>query len=74
MAIVCQTDLFIRIASCHETRCSTGGTIAPSNLLPPASWRQNTLPIKQSQTKSNKFSVQCLLDTKTSHAVLMQWL
>jgi len=31
MAIVCQTDLFIRIASCHETECSTGDTIAPAD-------------------------------------------
>jgi len=27
MVIVCQTHLFIWIASCHETECSTGGTI-----------------------------------------------
>ena len=33
-SIVYQTDL-IRIASCHETECSTGGTIAPADLLPP---------------------------------------
>jgi len=39
MTIVCQTDLFIQIASCHGTECSTGGTIAPADLLPPASWR-----------------------------------
>jgi len=39
MALVCQTDLFIRIESCHESECSTGGTIAPVDLLPPASWR-----------------------------------
>ena len=37
MSLVCQTDLVIRIASCHETECSTGGTIAPVGLLPPAS-------------------------------------
>jgi len=37
MAIVCQTGLFIRIASCHETECSTGGTVASTNLLPPVS-------------------------------------
>jgi len=37
MALVCQTDLFIQIASCHETKCSTGGTIAPVDLFPPAS-------------------------------------
>jgi len=28
-AIAWQTDIFIRIASCHETEYSTGGTIAP---------------------------------------------
>jgi len=32
---------FIRIASCHETECSTGGTIAPAVLLLPESWRWN---------------------------------
>jgi len=34
-----QSDLFLCIASCHETECSTGGTIAPADLLPPASWQ-----------------------------------
>jgi len=38
MALVCQIDLFIRIASCHDTECSTGGTISPVDLSPPASW------------------------------------
>jgi len=33
-----QTDLFIRIVSCHEIECSTGGTIAPADLLPPECW------------------------------------
>jgi len=36
---VCHTEFFIRIASCHETDCSTDGTTAPPDLLPPASWR-----------------------------------
>jgi len=35
--VALQTDLFIRIASCHEIECSTGGKIAPS--VPPESWR-----------------------------------
>jgi len=39
--IVCQTDLFIQIASCHETKCLTGGTIVPADLLLQASWRWN---------------------------------
>jgi len=34
-----QSDLFIQIASCHETECLTGGTIAPADELPPESWR-----------------------------------
>jgi len=38
MPIAWQTDLFIRIASRHKTKCSTGGTIAPPNMLSPASW------------------------------------
>ena len=41
MPIAWQTDLFIRIASCHETECSSGGTIALTDLLPPESWRWN---------------------------------
>jgi len=41
MPIAWQTDLFIWIASCHETECSTGGTIALADLLPPESWRWN---------------------------------
>jgi len=24
--------------SCHEIECSTGGTIAPADLLPPECW------------------------------------
>jgi len=35
-----QTDLFIRIASCHETECWTGSTIASAKLLPPESWQK----------------------------------
>jgi len=35
------TDLFIWIPLCHETECSTGGRIAPADLLPPESWRWN---------------------------------
>jgi len=31
---VCQTDLFIWIASCHKTESATGGTITPADLLP----------------------------------------
>ena len=34
-----QSDLFLCMASCHETECSTGGTIAPADLLLPASGR-----------------------------------
>jgi len=34
-----QTDLFLLIASCHETESSTGDTIAPADELPPESWR-----------------------------------
>jgi len=30
-----QSDLFLCIASCHETKSSTVGTIAAVNLLPP---------------------------------------
>jgi len=33
--IAWQTDLFIEIASCHETECATAGAIALANLLPP---------------------------------------
>jgi len=29
---------FILVVSCHETECSTGGTIAPADLLPPEYW------------------------------------
>ena len=32
--IAWQTELFIRIASCHKSECSTGSTIAPADLLP----------------------------------------
>jgi len=35
MAFSWQSDLFLGIASCHETESSTGGTTAPANLLPP---------------------------------------
>jgi len=31
MPIAWQTNLFIRIASCHETECSSGGTILNSS-------------------------------------------
>jgi len=30
-----KSDLFLGIASCHETESSTAGAIAPTNLLPP---------------------------------------
>jgi len=30
-----QSDLFVGIASCHETESSTAGTIATADLLPP---------------------------------------
>jgi len=39
MPIAWQTDLIIRIASCHETECSTGGIIAPADELLPESWQ-----------------------------------
>ena len=34
-----QTDLFLRIVSCHETESSTGSTIAPADELLPESWQ-----------------------------------
>ena len=37
--IAWHTDLFIQIASCHETEYSTGGTIAPADLLLLESWQ-----------------------------------
>jgi len=33
MPIARRTDLFIRIASCHETKCLMNGTIALADLL-----------------------------------------
>jgi len=33
-----QSDLFLGIESCHETESSTGGTIAPADLLLPEYW------------------------------------
>jgi len=32
-----QTDLFMRFTSCHEIQCLIGDTIAPADLLLPAS-------------------------------------
>jgi len=32
--VLLTNDLFLSIASCHETESSTGGTIAPADLLP----------------------------------------
>jgi len=38
-SIAWQTAFFIQIASCYETKSSTGGTISAANLLPPQSCR-----------------------------------
>jgi len=37
--IAWHTDLFIQIASCLETEYSTGGTIAPADLLLLECWQ-----------------------------------
>jgi len=34
-ALSWQSDLFLCIASCHETESLTAGTITPADLLPP---------------------------------------
>jgi len=30
-----KSDLFLSIASCHETKSLSGGTLVPADLLPP---------------------------------------